>query len=315
MAAAAPTPKKRKSSAVNEVAFDTVVESTHHRDVAYVSSQIKGDAEMASFLASMIRDGEVQRAIHRNKQSLLSATLGKKLPPRCKRFKQLPKAMCQELVQFFLGRNLVFGENQSEPTAMAWRTSLCVGLRVTLDTALPSLQCYPEYEGTMKAVLVARGAQVRASVCLTTLTEQNIEKFGNYVHNPDGDLKKVTCLFDNMAPITLPFPDSYFSPEFTWEVRNNDSMYEAEITCFEKSTSQGLWSLYQAAYPTGTPAPDNEWFEIPEAAQGFNDVQAGTPSVSSAPPAGVASEGTSLGGSVASGSPAGSASLIPLPTL
>lgn len=89
-----------------EKGLDIIINSTASSDVRYCASILEGDVELAVFCASMLRDGELQKALSRKKQGSLKRKLGRQLPDRCNRFRGLPKKFCEQVVSAILDREL-----------------------------------------------------------------------------------------------------------------------------------------------------------------------------------------------------------------
>jgi hypothetical protein len=239
----------------------------------YIHDKCIGKPELTSFVASMLRDGVVQHAFDRKKQSSLVVTLGCKLGPRVKRFKLLPKALRKQFIEELIDKSFNVNSGEEPITTEAFRRAVVVALRVTKETQLPRKHAFPEYYSPMLCVLHARALDVDAAARVQSLSVHNIEVFGVYCHALGGDKREVECLCAPSKPITLRFDEDSYSDDAEYLIHDNDSQYEAVVECVTTGSKQNLWQLFSKQYLDVNAPADNEWFEYVHAADGLRQVQ------------------------------------------
>lgn len=184
--------KTGRSARKGEVArgLDNLIDSTLNADVKYCAGVLEKDNELAAFCASMLRDGELQKALARKKQSSLKRKLGRQLPDRCKRFRGLPKKLCETAITTILGHDLFpeGGDEDEEEQPLdasgwkdpkAWCRVLAYGLRVNTELDLPKQHRFSKYEGPLLLVFQARTKEVNFDSRLKGITKGNFASFGN----------------------------------------------------------------------------------------------------------------------------------------
>ena len=320
MAAASPTKptpgsdkKRRVSQSDLNRGLDHMLERSIDKDADYVDSVIRGKFDLSAFVASMLRDGEIQDALQRRGEAALTRALGRKMPPRSKKFKNLSKTFAVELVELIKESKLFGDDEEVDIDADAIKTAVAVALRVTLDTNLPKEHDHPEYEGTLRLVLLQRARDVGGMGRLAALTGAALSKFGVYDHPYRGENTKVGCNFaDVTIDLTLEIPNRLMADdEIVWEIRKNDSMFEAEIVGVDTGYKQNLWAVFESQHPLlieNVPV-DNVSFEYPDVKM------VGVPSHGVAAAAIVpapAMPGPAVG-APPGGAPAGAAFMAPLP--
>lgn len=81
--------KRRVSAHTEESALLTSIAASESRDYDYIVSTIKEETDLASYIARLLRDGVLQKALATRAAPSLPSELGKKLPARCKKFRHL----------------------------------------------------------------------------------------------------------------------------------------------------------------------------------------------------------------------------------
>ena len=269
----ASTPQKKQRVDVVNRGFDNIIDFTTSSDLQHIHDKCIGKLELTSFVASMLRDGVIQNAFERKKQSSLVVTLGCKLGPRVKRFKLLPKALCKQFIEELIEKSFNVNSGEEPITTEAFRRAVVVALRVTKETQLPRKHAFHEYFSPMLCVFHARALDVDAAARVRSLSVHNIEVFGVYRHALGGDKRKVESLYAPSKLITLRFDEDSFTDDAVYLIHDNDSQYEATIECVTTGSKQNLWQLFSKQYPDVDVPADNEWFEYVHAADGLRQAQ------------------------------------------
>lgn len=81
--------RRRVSAATEESALLTSIAASKTRDYDYICATIKDQSELSSYIARLLRDGALNRALASRSAPTISAELGKKLPARTKRMRHL----------------------------------------------------------------------------------------------------------------------------------------------------------------------------------------------------------------------------------
>ena len=209
------TPKRaRQSESSTDGNIDCLILSVADADVKYCVTVLSGNSELAAFCASMLRDGQLQKALDRKKQSSMQVKLGKVLPDRCKKFRGLPKKFCLNALMSITGDKLfdddaADAEGQGDSFVADQKSLtrlLAYACKVTTDTELPKTHQFNKHEGPTMCVLLARARQVDAAQRLQGLNNAN---FRHLVHcrgcAPNTGLQRCMlcrshCFFCGWAP-------------------------------------------------------------------------------------------------------------------
>lgn len=275
-----PSKQRRTTEPKVSSGIDLVIKSATNSDIKYITHTLTSEGSgLTSFVASMLRDGEVQKALQRKKDSARKTKLGRRLAGRAKKLRHLLAKFCKDFVLSLLqGRDPFEGnEGHQDNEPKCWTEKLADSLRVTLDTELPSTHDYPRYEGSLQLVLAARAKGVDATKRLQGLTAANFKTFGVYEVSAENK-RVVTPRFDRSRRIELLcWPAEYFTDETEVTISHNDSIFEAVAHIEPLGGSQALYSLFRAQHSGKGPEPDNEGFEYPGATKCFADRNGGSP--------------------------------------
>jgi hypothetical protein len=89
-----------------------IIASAEDRDRTFVSEQMDITPGMTTIIASMIRDGQIQRALDRDREVKVLDALGETLKPRCEKLRNVPPRVWKSVFRQVLG---IPDDEQFEP--------------------------------------------------------------------------------------------------------------------------------------------------------------------------------------------------------
>ena len=289
---AQPTKTRRTSEAKVASGLDAVIDSALQADIDYVSrTLVSGGPKLASFVASMLRDGQIQKALASKEESAWKAAAGKKLADRVRKMRHVPAKFAKEFVVEALGKNPAIKDDGTELAVdpRVWVEQMAYGLRVTLDVEIPQAHDSPRHEGALRMVFHARAEDVNLKERLRGLTPENIGSYGAYFVDPANPRQVVPRYMPSKIIQLTCWPEAYFNDaECRLEVERNDSIFDAVVRIYPFDGSQSLWSLFRIQFPDWETFPfqvDNEGFEFPDAAKILRDMRSGGGGASASTPA------------------------------
>ena len=115
-AMASPGKKRHMNEQKTVDTFEKILEAMGNSDMRYILKELQeGPPALVPYLASLIRDKVLHRAIEKNQRSAAPARLGKKLPEKVMRFRALPITVKQEFIDMCTAEKLVWEETETSP--------------------------------------------------------------------------------------------------------------------------------------------------------------------------------------------------------
>ena len=115
-AMASPAKKRTMNEQQTVDTFESILVAMGSSDMRYILKELQeGPPALVPYLASLIRDKVLHRAIEKNQRSAAPARLGKKLPEKVMRFRALPITVKQELIDMCTAEKLVWEETETSP--------------------------------------------------------------------------------------------------------------------------------------------------------------------------------------------------------
>mmetsp|Transcript_111630 Transcript_111630/g.240657 ORF Transcript_111630/g.240657 Transcript_111630/m.240657 type:complete len:308 (+) Transcript_111630:55-978(+) len=175
--------KRMRSDALNQRGMMGMFESTEHADLAYINLCLQNKPTLIPYLASLLRDGSMERALTSKLLGPLPESLGKALSFRCKRMRNLPPRfwvllwgrVCPDVVR----------DSVENLTALQHMHLAEFALEMAPDVALPTLHKSSGYEGPLLAVFMARLQDKGDRIKNITRDQVDSMKYGYFHFNPE----------------------------------------------------------------------------------------------------------------------------------
>jgi hypothetical protein len=273
--------KKKPQSRVqksSEVGFDHILDNQEDADFIYVTRCLNERPRLRAVVASLLRDGEIDRALMRRDSKAIAMQLGKPLTTRMKKLKNLAPRLWTQL---FNHLNNIEGDATFEPEGADPISHLekmqfcCFALNSMPDTDVPKQHPCSEWEGPMLAVLKARCAEVGPR--LDSLTYHNKDSFGWATYSNEKPTK-VTIQWHAGGPLVVDLPYTEgFMQGCTVTIQDNCSLQDCYLCDENAGFSQVIWPLLQKQHPKHGLQQDCSAFELPDAAADFKEIVAPSP--------------------------------------
>ncbi|CAK0835880.1 unnamed protein product [Prorocentrum cordatum] len=263
-------PRTRQVSA----GVDNLLSNSVEADKKYVAAQLDLNEEIAPVIASMIRDGEILRALERRKTQALSTQVGVKLGPRVKKFRNFSPRMWKSLLASLLDLETLddfFPTNyQGEQMTDKQVAALCkFGLRVTDDTDVPKDYDARGYEGPLFCILKCRYNAVGRP--LEDINHTNWDTWGWFSTHPD-DITKVRCAFLPDVAISLGYTTEFLQTKTALKIIKNDTLDLATLVDEPSGFTQNLKKVLDAHDSNHGFSQTSDPFEYPDGASQFRGV-------------------------------------------
>lgn len=226
--AQSPAMKKRRSAVHLDNSVEIGLETQQDRDIEYITSVLKrDDRDLAQYLAGLLRDGVVQRAMGKVKVGPAPVQLGKKLPAKLRRLSGIPdrlklKFVCMQvealaplITECAHDVEEADGdESDMQDTVHAKVTFdaeildalMAFALNCDLSVKAPSAHYAAQFENPMLAVLTARAQKMGNRLAKLTLADIQGGLFGFWRRSNENPTKAtdiegrtvVLCWSDDM---------------------------------------------------------------------------------------------------------------------
>lgn len=294
---------RSRHQASADTGLDNILENQEQRDHSYIVRCLKERPKLNGVLASMLRDGEIDRALARREQKEIRQQLGRPIGARAKLMKHVAPRVWTTLLGAL--KNIPEGgffepAGQEAMSARQYFMFCLLAMNCTEDTPLPKSQPHADFEGPLIAVFTARARNIGDR--LQDLVYANHDYFGWVSFDTDRPAQVMVKTFATSAdaPRTLTVLLPYaveFMQNLTVHIVNNCKLKEVTLVDDSAGFSQLVWPLLQRQHPQHgldqSPVP----FEIPEAAAAFASIE--LPNEKDASPS-----GSGFGGAAALASPA-----------
>ena len=224
-APAAATPQKRRkvSQKIVDSGVDHLLDNTEDKDRVYINKMLdEKHHSVTSFLAGMLRDGEVEKALERKQQTQVMHLLGPKMPDRLQGFllKHFTRRYCRELVDLFIGSNLFPpGEKSVELCDDETYLGLVMyAIHGIGNMPVPIDHACSGYEEPMKLVHMQRYNQVsQGAPRLEGLTPDTTNDYVHYKRDPE-DVTMVNLTLRPDCRIELPWTCQTIQKYSDWKL-------------------------------------------------------------------------------------------------
>ena len=157
------TKGRKRSMGHMETTLSATLQSGRGRDIAFICQTLEAydTDQLAQYIASLLRDGMLQRAMLKACAQPLPASLGRRFPSKCVRFASFPPRYKRHVVNMLTAEPLVYQHGDPEELAELLTDSLfnqlfVFGLGVDLRTERPTERACADYEGPIAVVLALR---------------------------------------------------------------------------------------------------------------------------------------------------------------
>lgn len=234
--AAKASKKRALTPAESAQAFGRLIDNQASADMKFIISELEqGPQELIPYLATLLRDKVLHRAVAEHQAAPLSKELGKKLPSKCSKLKNIPLSIKVSFIKGECKEVLEWHASEREPLKKDELDHLLeFALGLDLNAALPSGQpC--QHAGPLLQVLQGRAAAVGKR--LSTMTRQKyMNKQWGYVKDHSEDWSKLT-LFTG-EELTGVIPDR---ASFVKDIRLEDNhSLKVALVCHEHGYQQSL---------------------------------------------------------------------------
>lgn len=287
---------KQTSSRVQvsaDTGLDNILENQEQRDYAYIMRSLKDRPKLNGILASMLRDGEIDRALARREEKEVRVQLGRPIGARSKAMKNLAPRVWTSLFRTLknIPENEYFEPANAEVLPARQTMMFCLfAMNCTEDTPLQRSHAHSDFEGPLHAVFVARARNYGDR--LADLVYANRDTFGWATFDPEAPTTVTIRSFAqaSAAPkvfsIRLPFT-AEFMKYLQISVVNNCKLRDITLVDDTAGFSQAVWPLLQRQHPDHGLDQDSTAFEIPDAAAAYASIELPTAKDSSPGAAGV----------------------------
>lgn len=266
-----PITKKRKvrASAV-QAGVDNLLVNSCQADKAYINRMLDENEAIVPVLASMIRDGEIDRALKRKETAALTQALGLKLNARCRKFRNFTPRLWKLLLQNILGaKSLSDFAGDKDGFDDREVQHLCkFALGIVDDTPLPQVYDKAGYEGPLMSVLLAR-YKSQGQLLKNLSYDQLKAGVGYYMVDPADPTTMHVRGKPNLS-FNLGYRREFFE-NMTLYVKDNHDLQKATLVDDDSGFAQNLFKRLEKEKPHHGMVQNGDGFEFPDAARAYRD--------------------------------------------
>lgn len=270
--------KKRRQSGTSLVnkGMDNLLEGSMQKDRQYIISCLDDRPQLLPLVASMLRDGDIDRALQRRKLADLVAVLGNKLGSKVKKHRNLPSRFVDKALNALVGTAL-FGDEAAEqpappggmPSAARRLEVLLFGLGTTADTPLPKGHAHSEYEGPLLKVMDRRHSDMGNRLKGVTLAQFAAIGYWSW---SSSDPTNVKSQVRAGVVVKLPYAAQFMLALEGARIEKNHMEHGANLISTREGFCQGLGPLIATQIPKAQLPEIPADYEYAEAADEFKDV-------------------------------------------
>jgi hypothetical protein len=236
-------------------------------DLAFLMRGFGSNPELVPWLASLMRDGVLEKTLHAKLVGGQHIELGKKLPEKSKRLRNLPP-------RFF---NVLWLNLWKDAPSLARADKMSMedhvglaqwSLRLTADSEIPIEHKSSEYEGPLLAVFKARHCEVGSRLQDFTTEKFKMQAYG-YFKLPNPFVGTVSVGSQHMVKVIAPERAAEASD---WEIHECYN-FDAALISVSLQYSQGLLCIARSNLSTedyeNVFVNHDSKFELPNAADMF----------------------------------------------
>ena len=276
--AAYETPKKRKTTVTQlHTGVDNRLASSSGNTRTYINNMLGGDVndDLASLVAEMLRDGDLQLALERKKTASVTKLLGRMIPMNKKgstRWKMLGRRFDRTIVDNMAGAPLFTSDDASLKFANAKRYSHIVGMALNQaeGTEVPHSHDCARFEQPLVCVCMVRYKDCGER--LKGITKESLLTLAYFYYAP-GTNKMVTAPWFLTVDqfIELPITNQELITFDDFVLENTHSIKQARVHSVKGGRIYYILPLLKAQYPAVVIIDEDEPFQYPNAAARFKD--------------------------------------------
>ena len=263
---------RKRSRASLEGAVDNLLDGGINKTIEFVTNELKSRPhEVASFLANMLRDGEIEEALERKKAK--AAVLGDLVPLRKggTKLKHMGRRFDKEMIEELVGK-AAWSDEHVEILRPVKAPQMCAILGVALqqhgETLVPTTHAYAKYEGPLKAVLRERGEAMQNR--LRGKTAQQMVDLAHFVLVEGGEVEPRVDMPFHGKSLVFPFTDQQINRGRPWKIEHGTSL-ELGALVSSKGDRKHLKDLFSECFPHEGYPDETTTFESANAAIQYVD--------------------------------------------
>lgn len=263
--------RRRVSARHEEQAILTSLAASESRDYDYISDTLKARPDLTTYIARLLRDGALDKALNSRSQPIVPDTLGKKLPPRCKRLRNLAPKFVTTLLDDFAGAQITVPSNADgslgKPLGRELQLEMLqFALHASLDTPLPTQHRSAGYEGPLQSVLRRRYIDMGGRLRGKTANDFKNGNFGYFVWSPT-DAIRVTLLTGEKVSLNISV--DFISQVSDWRVQDGWKVETSTLRSDSMDAAINLWPKVKQQFPDSSLLDLASEIEYPDAANAF----------------------------------------------
>jgi hypothetical protein len=271
---ARPYPSMARIGAQTASSADNMVNNSLELDRAYILRELDTRPSIRGTIATMIRDGEIDRAVMRSQYKYVTERLGKPLSIKCKKLRHVRAGMWRELFRIMVGQEEgQFEPDDTEPLTDQMVRDFCLfGLGKGLDTPLPTKHVASSFEGPLFLVLLAEAKERKDR--LQYVSFANHSSFGWVEYDQEKTPCKVTVgrnAGGEVYELTLRESEARMRG-MTVVISSNLFLDDVQMKDEEEGWSQSIIRLLMKQHPNHTLTQNDDAFDHPSAADVFTDM-------------------------------------------
>lgn len=265
--------RRRQGSSALAKGVDILLEGSSSKDRAYILACLDSRPQLLPFIASMLRDGDIDRALQRRNQQQIAAVLGNKLGAKVKKHRHLSPKFVDKAIETLAGRKVfddaADGKARNAPTASKKLEVLMFALHTLPDTALPTGHKHDRYEGALLKVMASRHTAMGERI--KGLSWEKFDDIGFWGWAPSTPTI-VQCKLDPSLKLRLPFAADFMKALKGVHIKANYDLASAALTATADGFSQALAPLLATQNPQHKWASTSADYADKHAADEFADV-------------------------------------------
>ena len=245
-------------------------------DLQYLINGFKKSPSLVPWVASLMRDGQLLKALSIKTEGAQPMALGKKMAGKFKRFRNLPRRFWElTWVNLKIAPADAFVEKENKFILEVHQALAEWIFRLMMDALLPSQHKAAQYEGPLIAVLLSRNKAVGSRCADLSLARIKQGIFGYFYIPPDfattGEIIVQGGKGMKIKVVAVEIAESVDD----WIIEENTN-FDCRLVSPQLQFGQGLFCLLFTQHPeTKKLYPEHDdAFEFPNAADGFPDPKA-----------------------------------------
>jgi hypothetical protein len=269
--------KKRRKTSIHQchTAADNLLTSASDKSRTYIVHSLQGEEndELASLIADMLRDGDLNKALDRKRMSGKMRALGPLLPVNKKgqtTWKMLGRRFDRELVELLVGKSL-FGKDESSLKLISgqrYNQLVCFAMHQHPDTEIPCSHSHAQHENPLKAVCLLRYEAMGKR--LVGLTKHTIQQLGHFLWKASSPLQLSTPVLG--VAVKIPMTMAEYGEADDWKVQDSWNLKTSMFVSEKAGRVQRVLPLLTKQHQQLNIVDEGLSFEYAKAADHFNVV-------------------------------------------